>query len=257
MQNRYFGDVGDYGKYGLLRKLCGITSEGPRLSLGVVWYLVPNEGHNDDGKHISYLNKPEYRLCDPDLFDGLNHLLNDGLRTVSKIQGSDLLPSKTAYFDTYLSFNGIGSTGAANRVVRLNIRQKWLSKARDTVRDRDIVFLDPDNGLQIKSVKQHSDKGTKYVFWEEAENLADYPQTLVVYHHLNRTMSSRDQIEIKLQEFNDNLIGGEAVIPVLFKRGSHRVFFIIPSKSHKALIKARILEMQATHWSQHIEVFHI
>src|SRR5829696_4979011 len=49
MQDRYVGDVGDFGKYGLLRTL------GAGLSLGVVWYLVPNESHNADGKHTSYL----------------------------------------------------------------------------------------------------------------------------------------------------------------------------------------------------------
>lgn len=38
MQDRYVGDIGDFGKYGLLRALCAHD-----LSLGVVWYLVPDE----------------------------------------------------------------------------------------------------------------------------------------------------------------------------------------------------------------------
>lgn len=38
MQNRYFGDVGDFGKYGLLRRICGVSAadECEALSLGVV-----------------------------------------------------------------------------------------------------------------------------------------------------------------------------------------------------------------------------
>ena len=67
MQNRYFGDVGDFGKYGLLRK---INNKG--LKLGVNWYLVKDEGHNDDGKHITYLQKSDYALCDLKLFEKLN-----------------------------------------------------------------------------------------------------------------------------------------------------------------------------------------
>jgi hypothetical protein len=39
VQDRYVGDIGDFGKYGLLIALCGHD-----LSLGVVWHLVPNEG---------------------------------------------------------------------------------------------------------------------------------------------------------------------------------------------------------------------
>lgn len=58
LQNRYVGDVGDFGKYHLLKVLSQGqgTGEGVSLSLGVVWYLVPDESHNADGKHIRYLD---------------------------------------------------------------------------------------------------------------------------------------------------------------------------------------------------------
>ena len=36
MQDRYVGDVGDYGKYGLLRSLCGGDELGKALRLGVL-----------------------------------------------------------------------------------------------------------------------------------------------------------------------------------------------------------------------------
>ena len=48
MQNRYVGDVGDFGKYALLRR---IGKAG--LSLGVNWYLTPDESHNSNGKYTS------------------------------------------------------------------------------------------------------------------------------------------------------------------------------------------------------------
>jgi hypothetical protein len=79
MQNRYVGDVGDFGKYGLLRALCGISPESsPELTLGVVWYLVSKTEANNDGKHDGYLNlkyetrrnkvAKEYSDCDPALY---------------------------------------------------------------------------------------------------------------------------------------------------------------------------------------------
>lgn len=58
MQNRYAGDVGDFGKYGLLRCLCG---EPPLLSLGVVWYLVSDEQCDQDAKHTRYLARDRER----------------------------------------------------------------------------------------------------------------------------------------------------------------------------------------------------
>ncbi len=255
MQNRYFGDVGDYGKYGLLRKLCGLTSSGPQLSLGVVWYLVPNEGHNDDGKHTSYLNKPEYRPCDPELFDGLKLLLNDGKRSVSKIQRSNLLPSETTFCDSILSYAGTPKVGVNSRQARLIKREKWLLNAVETVMNCDVIFLDPDNGLEVKSVKRHANRAVKYVYWDEAEQFFDKGKSLVIYHHLNRTAKSRDQITKKLYEFRRKLPRGDTVIPLLFKRGSHRVFFIIPTSMYGSLISTRLREMKISEWGPHIELF--
>ena len=51
MQNRYTGDIGDFGKLGMLRAL-----QAQDLTIGVNWYLAPDEDHNDDGKHTKYLN---------------------------------------------------------------------------------------------------------------------------------------------------------------------------------------------------------
>ena len=47
MQDRYTGDIGDYGKLGMLRYL---AAAGPRV--GVNWYRTPDEDHNEDGKFI-------------------------------------------------------------------------------------------------------------------------------------------------------------------------------------------------------------
>jgi hypothetical protein len=44
MQNRYAGDISDFGKLGLLRQL---SKTG--LSVGVNWYLTPDGTHNGDG----------------------------------------------------------------------------------------------------------------------------------------------------------------------------------------------------------------
>ena len=45
MQNQYVGDIGDFGKYGLLRAI-----SGDPLRLGVVWYLFPDEPPKEPGK---------------------------------------------------------------------------------------------------------------------------------------------------------------------------------------------------------------
>ena len=57
MQDRYTGDLGDFSKLGILRAL-----QPAGLSIGVNWYLTPDENHNGDGRHVKYLSQEEYNM---------------------------------------------------------------------------------------------------------------------------------------------------------------------------------------------------
>src|SRR5256885_376055 len=112
MQDRYVGDLGDFGKYGLLRALSSPLERTSRLSLGVVWYLVLDEGHTTDGSKIGYLSLPGHRAayfrdCDPALYDTLGQLVNSGRRTVARVSVSGVLPHGTVFFREPLSFQGV------------------------------------------------------------------------------------------------------------------------------------------------------
>jgi hypothetical protein len=76
MQDRYAGDIGDYVKLGLLRAiLAEREASSPDRKLGVAWYRFPDETHNQDGKHTSYLDQPEkFRKFDEFVFDSLKNL---------------------------------------------------------------------------------------------------------------------------------------------------------------------------------------
>ena len=59
MKNQYIGDIGDYGKYGMLRYL-----EKSGVKIGVNWYLTENDDSND-GKFTTYLdNDKEIAITD-------------------------------------------------------------------------------------------------------------------------------------------------------------------------------------------------
>jgi len=68
MKDQYVGDIGDYGKYALLRAL--ITNN---YSVGVNWYLTRNDG-KPDGKYTNYLKELSDPL-DEKLFGKLKELL--------------------------------------------------------------------------------------------------------------------------------------------------------------------------------------
>ncbi len=254
MQNRYVGDVGDFGKYGLLRTLCGRLSHGTKLSLGIVWYLTINEDHNDDGMHVSYLSNESMRECDAELFDVLKKLVERGRRSIAQIQNSDLFLQDTVFYDLALGYQHKPPGQRHSKQQRQGLRNSWLDGALNETRDKDIVFLDPDNGFEVKSVPIHSLKSNKYVYWHEAGRFLNRGNTVVIYHHLNRTMKADEQIRQKMEEFEYLLPSGATAIPILFRRGSLRVFFVFPSKAHCSLISARLDSMMRGPWAQHMEL---
>ena len=163
MQNQYVGDIGDFGKYGMLRALF------PEAKLGVVWYLVPNETHNNDGKHVVYLDKADYRKCDAVLAGKLKILIRDGCRSVEKIEQLGLFNSHTVFYNRQLTYDGITANGKSDREKRLQNRQEWLNAAFEATRNCEVIFLDPDNGLQIPScAKINQVKSGMAKFWDKS-----------------------------------------------------------------------------------------
>jgi hypothetical protein len=91
LQNKYAGDVGDFGKLGLLRQISDFG-----LSIGVNWYLMPDDGNND-GKHIAYLHAPRFLGCDDELHQSLHDIVQNQKRCVRSIEAAALLPGALYY----------------------------------------------------------------------------------------------------------------------------------------------------------------
>jgi hypothetical protein len=102
---------GNFGKFGLLRHLCGKTAlnKHPHLKLGVIWYKVADET-NGDGGHTSYLKKsaksakdqgakdedPRFRDCDADLYDALKKMVfQDKDRSIRALEGCVCCPTRS------------------------------------------------------------------------------------------------------------------------------------------------------------------
>ena len=186
MQNQFVGDIGDYGKYGLLRALAGIRPDAhPRLSLGMVWYLVPGEGGNSGG-FTDYLKQPQkYRPCDPEMFDALYDIVFERKhRAVSAVRASGIFPKGTAFHEDKLDFSNINANSLAGRERRREHRKRWIKKAAEQTSQCPLAFLDPDNGVEVKSRERHTKAGTKYAYYDEIRKFVSRGQITVVYHHL-------------------------------------------------------------------------
>jgi len=261
MQNRYVGDVGDFGKYGLLRTLCLPGTDGSKgLRLGVVWYLVPDEGHNADGKHTSYLdptpaNLEYYGCCDPFLYKRLAEIVDTKSRNVTSIRNGGILPAGTVFFEEPLTFDGMPRIGPAAREARLRHRSEWLQRALEATAGCDVVFVDPDNGLEVKT-QRHTRRGPKHVFFDELVPYLRRGQSLIIYHHMARNRPAPEQIQERLAQIEERLTGCDTPFALRYHRGTSRAFFVVPTKAHRTVLLERAGRFVLGPWSRHFCLVH-
>ena len=238
MQDKYFGDEGDFVKFRLLRKICGMPHAKPQLSLGVVWYLVKpkDESENSDGGLTAYLDQPENNeVTDPDLFRQLRMWVRSGGRRVSLLENSCLFPTATGWYAELVPASRLSD--------RTRSRGAWLQRALAAVAESRIVFLDPDNGLAPPSVKKHHAKACKYAFPDELRDFcsSEGNPTVVVYQHWRRVRAIR-QISEQIREIRD-CSGRDHVVAVMDRRLSRRLFYVIPSERDRDLVLCRMGEI--------------
>ena len=218
MQNRYAGDIGDYGKFALLRAM-----EAQGLKLGVNWYLaktLPSEIH-DDGK---YRIPSQYAELDPELSAALNRIFDlREARSVQALEQARLLAS-----DLFVNEEVPRETDQ---------REVWHQKALTKLADCDIVFLDPDNGLNVKSVKPGSPKSPKYVWLREVSDYIASEKSVIFYNHRPRKKVEAYIAEHAARFAADPVLGRKHFSVMTFPRRSIRDYFIIPaSRTHEERI---------------------
>ena|ERR1700733_1315645 len=241
MQNRYAGDVGDFLKLGLLRALC--EHEADSLRLGVNWYLTSDESHNSDGKHIGYLREGNchgeaLERCDPDLFARLRALVRAGNRSVMELEQNGALPSETVCFAEPLTWPH-----------RCQERGGWHQRALLSLATVDLIFADPDNGIRDLSA---GSKIHKYALLDELQDYSKRGQSLVVYHHADRSVGgAREQMWRRLDQLQQ-ATGIEPLGGVIGHRGSCRFFLVVPSQAHRELLRNRLISYDQS-WRPHAE----
>lgn len=223
MQDRYAGDIGDFGKFHLLRNLFQNGNE----IIYQIWYTYPNENHNNDGIHINYFQK----VKDNDIYleEKLFYIANNN-RNIKALEDAKLL--NNAKFFSKLVVN--------DNQKDLEYRLSWLKEALSFSKGASIIAVDPDNGIANRCIKtpskdlellgfdefKNKSKAGKYIFTQEIESFYKIKtlKLLIVYHHLNRCTTHDNQILIIKTKLEEKY---HKVIAVKHKPYSPRVYFFI------------------------------
>lgn len=263
MQDRYVADVGDFGKYGLLRCLTGVTSnpKKPKLKLGVIWYLTPScLGNANDGKHLNYLDREkEFKVCDPVLFQRLKKLRGEiTLENDHSVRRPEFLRTEENFIVTKPALECIqnlklfGGASFYDKPLCANTdRVEWWKGARGQLEEEcKLIFMDPDNGLRV-SYKgddacfiSYSEEtpGQKHIYIEEIkEVIEDWKASVVFYHHLGRHGGKHNQqIDKVARQLVKELPKDVSIRCIRYRRGSGRAFFILAHKDHNDILRQRI-----------------
>lgn len=236
MKNQYAGDVGDYTKLGILRGL-----ENAGFSIGLNWYLTPDEPEHSktftDGKHTKFLEF-DCDTPDIDLYCALQKIGLSNNRTVARLERAKL-------FENTLFWN---------KILEGKSRDKWHLEALKKLGKRDVIFLDPDNGLEVKSTNPYSKNGNKYTTYKEAADYYVQGATVIIYNHRDRKPENE-----YLKRFSRFIDMEETKNAKMFylraSRYSVRDYLFLVQEKHFSGLEKAIDNFLATEWCRYLKKY--
>lgn len=230
MKDQYFGDINDYFKYGLIRSIL----RAGKFRLLVAWMLTCGD-KKPDGNRRLYLAQPnKWRKYDSELYDRLQGLPKDYYaRKVSLLEQTNLLP-KAMYYSRKLKDDR-------------NERSSWTQELIVRAHNSDLVFLDPDNGIEVPSKPCGRQDSSKYLYWREVEKLWENGKSLLIYQHFCREERKPFICRI-LDELRNHTPGS---IVEAFST-PHVIFFLVLQPEHQKHIPAIIDNVQ-DNWGSQIQ----
>ncbi|HWE49181.1 MAG TPA: hypothetical protein VG273_05310 [Bryobacteraceae bacterium] len=231
MKDQYFGDVNDFRKYGLLRAL---TLAGA-LRLGVCWMLTAEDSRTD-GQFLRYLeDSKEFRGKDPELFDWLKHTIEvEKVRHVARIEKSNLLGN--SFFHSQMLTDCE------------HARREYFTASRAALAGCDLVFFDPDNGIEIKSRPVGRKDSSKHLYWDEVSRTFEAGSSVLIYQHFIR--ENRAQFSARISEDLQKKTGAAAV----FSFSTPYALFVLASQERHVALFAGKLQRIGEVWGKHIKV---
>lgn len=237
MQNRYVGDIGDFVKYGLLNFLLENQPDKANIKLGINWYLVPNEKNSKDGKYTKYLESTNrfansLQECNRTLYHRLRVIVNKQ-RDVKEVERGKVLPRGTLFY---------------NKLIQEK-RKSWHSEALKELESTDIIFLDPDNGIQTNRMALMTSTGGKAHKYVLDHEIADYykrGQSVIVYTHRSRQKESL--YKERFERVKKKISKHTTIYLLRANRYTTRDFIILIQPKHRQFLEERISDFRDSDW---------
>ena len=238
MKNQYLGDIGDYGKYGLLRFL---ASKG--IQIGVNWYLTKNDNSND-GKFKKYLDREkEPWMIDQDLFDQLQIIKSNPKSTVMAVKAHNLIPG-AVYYASCLDLTDLTPQE------RSITRDQWFAESSICLQNSNMIFADPDNGISFRFTSR-AKNNEKYIFSSDIETYYRMGKDVVFYCHKGRRSNAA---WLKVRADLVAILGDAYVLTLTYHKGTQRSYIFAIHHERLQTYWDMLREFVDTDWKQVFEI---
>lgn len=235
MQDRYAFDQGDFSKVGLMRWL----AETGELRCGLLWHANQpsvREAMNGDGRHHEYLRQAKrFEACDAELHRAWARCFGAVPRNIASLEAHTPWPPGMRFF---------GEVVPPGRVAR----EAWFGRARRALKSCDLVFCDPDNGIARAAMDAAARPSMKHVLPREIHALLDAGQSLVLYHHLDRSAPHDAQARRLARHWERERPDLALVSALRYRRGSSRLYLLLAQPGHAAALARRLGSLKESAW---------
>jgi hypothetical protein len=226
MHDQFVADVGDFGKYIMLNKLSEIVNGG--FKIGINWYYNKRPTNT-----LAYLYNPEYTQLDSNLLSKLKTII-DSKRLLRIWEDSVLPKSHFVHYHDEIPYK------ASSPSEREENRKGWFQDSIEKLKDAQIVFLDPDNGIPYPDDPEDNDikkprvkltqvDAIKYAYVGEIDDYYRQGKSVIVYQ--NKDRKEENELLNKLHLVK-NAIGPADFLMIRFKRVQVRYYMFLSQKDH-------------------------
>ncbi|MFC2139204.1 hypothetical protein ACFLR4_00960 [Bacteroidota bacterium] len=195
--------------------------------------LTPDDGSNDGSKQ-SYLSNPKrWAEHDKSLYYSIYKLvLLENHNKLSLLENTNILLGSSFYSEIVLDYSAA--------------RNIWFDNLQLNMENADLIFFDPDNGIEVKSKPYGSKDSSKYIYWKEIEAVWERGKSLIIYQHF-----PREKREVYLERMLNELQAHAPGAYVDSFNTSNVAFLTALQPAHKFFYKNLVADLNKN-WAKEI-----
>ena len=197
--------------------------------------LTADDGRPGGGKLDYLLNPSRWGGFDEELFSVLRQtVIGEDKRGVRYVRERNLIQS-ASHFEEVLTDDQ-------------HLREGYFGRFMKLSPSADLLFFDPDNGMEVASVPVGHSGSSKYLYWDEIRNIPSESYSLLVYQHFPRVQ--RKQF---IDQMGNRFLRDTKYSHVISFRAANVVFFLLAAQRHASFFEGRESVIQVN-WEKQFRV---